>query len=254
MKRETIEALDGLNRLFYTAQGEEFSATRRTPWPAWNRVVESFISSRATEHAGHSILDVGCGNGRLASLLEEALDAGWSYLGIDASLILAREARTGGGHDRRLVLADVVHGALPFALQSELFDLIAVFGVLHHIPSWERRRSLLVELAGYLRSGGVLAVSFWQFGADSRFEGRVVDWGEYNSAAATPIPLEDLESGDHLLRWGSGAALRYCHFANLAEAAEVTAATGLERLETFRGDGASGELNLYHLMRKRLHG
>ena len=96
----------------------------------------------------------------------------------------------------------------------------------------------------------MLAISFWQFRADPRFESRLADWQEFNARASETVPLEELEQGDFLLRWGDGDAVRYCHFASPGEAAELTAATGLERVETFRADGVSGELNLYHLMRK----
>ena len=252
MKEETIEALDRVNRDFYVTEADEFSATRRKPWPAWDRVLERFISSRGMEHAGHSILDVGCGNGRFASLLEDAPCSSWSYLGIDASPVLTSHARSGGVHERRLVVADIVNTSLPFGQRSESFDLIVVFGVLHHIPSWEKRRSLLVDLASHLRPEGVLAVSFWQFGAESRFSKRLIDWNEHNRTAPEMIEVEDLEKGDHLLRWGDGEAVRYCHYVDPVEAAELTAATGLHRLETFRADGASGNLNLYHLLQKPL--
>ena len=261
MRRETVQALDRINRKFYLAQGDEFDATRQRPWSGWRRVVERFRSSRPADHGAHSILDVGCGNGRFADFLATELDAAWEYTGIDASPVLLSSARssappgsTAGGSRQpgwRVVLGDVATGDLPLARRSGVFDLIAVFGLMHHVPSWERRRSLLVELAGHLSPGGMLAVSFWQFGVDSRFDRRTFDWREYNATAAEPVLLEDLEAGDRLLRWSDGAGVRYCHFAGPAEASELTAASGLERLETFRADGASGELNLYHLLRRR---
>ena len=118
MKRETVEALDHINRDFYIAQSDEFSATRGKPWPAWDRVLDRVISSREFEHAGHSILDVGCGNGRFASLLEDTPAADWRYLGIDASPALTSLARSGGGPRRRLVVADFVNTTLPLGQRS----------------------------------------------------------------------------------------------------------------------------------------
>jgi SAM-dependent methyltransferase len=251
MKRKTVSALDSINRVFYLARGEEFDATRRQPWPGWRRVLDRFRSSRPAEHGAHSILDVGCGNGRFGALLADSLDGAWNYTGIDASPVLLPSVREAVTSEARVVLGDVAIGELPFARDSSSFDLIALFGVMHHVPSWEGRRSLLVELAGHLRPGGMLAVSFWQFGADSRFDRRRVTWSDYNATATELIPLEDLEPGDRLLRWSDGDGVRYCHFSGPAEAAELTAASGLERLETFRSDGASGELNLYHLLGRR---
>jgi SAM-dependent methyltransferase len=259
MRRETVQALDRINREFYLAQGDEFDATRQRPWSGWRRVVERFRSSRPAGHGAHSILDVGCGNGRFADFLATELDEGWEYTGIDASPVLLSSARSSAPsrqHSQqdnrqpgwRVVLADVATGDLPLARRDGVFDLIAVFGLMHHVPSWERRRSLLVELAEHLSPGGMLAVSFWQFGVDSRFDRRTLEWREYNATTSNPVSLEDLETGDRLLRWSDGAGVRYCHFAGPAEASELTAASGLARLETFRADGASGELNLYHLL------
>jgi SAM-dependent methyltransferase len=244
MKAETVAALDRLNREFYAERGEEFSRTRATPWPSWRRVVDRFLESRPQSPGRHSILDVGCGNGRFASSLPEGLGFGWAYLGIDASPMLAAIARRTTEGD--VLVADFVRYSLPFAPRVERFDLVVLFGVLHHVPSWERRRSLLVELAALLRPGGLLAVSFWQFASEERFVRRLASW----ATCAPEIDRADLEPGDHLLRWGDGDAVRYCHHASHAEAAELTFASGLRRLETFHGDGATGSMNLYHLLRR----
>lgn len=242
MKTDTVAALDRLNREFYAERGEEFSRTRAAPWPSWQRVLDRFLESRPRSRGKHSILDVGCGNGRFASSLPERLSDGWAYVGVDASPVLAPIARRTTGGD--VLVADFVSCSLPFASRVEHFDLIVLFGVLHHVPSWERRRSLLVELAGMLRPGGLLAVSFWQFASEERFVRRLASW----ATCAPEIDRADLEPGDHLVHWGDGDAVRYCHHAGPAEAAELTFATGLRRLETFRGDGATGSMNIYHLL------
>lgn len=254
MKTETMMALDRINRRFYAESGDDFSATRQTAWPAWERVLDSYLGSRPGHHAPHSILDVGCGNGRFTAVLESTIEADWHWLGIDASLVLAHAARhrtaAAAPHRTRVAVADVVGSRTVIDAGRAQFDLVVAFGLLHHIPSWERRRSLLLELADLTAPGGMLAVSFWQFGSEPRFEARFLPWAASNEGASRGIDQNDLEPGDHLLRWGDGGAVRYCHHVDRVEASELTSATGLRRLETFRGDGASGLLNLYHLMQK----
>jgi hypothetical protein len=77
-----------------------------------------------------------------------------------------------------------------------------------------------------------------------------MDWEGYNRSATEPIDPADLEPGDYLLRWGE-TACRYCHFADPSEAARLVESLQLENVESFRADGASGDLNLYYLLRKK---
>jgi len=243
-----MAALDRINQRFYSSLGEEFSTTRLTPWPAWARVMDRYTATRKGAHPSDCILDVGCGNGRFAAFVDARSGDNMTYMGLERSPVLAARARRGGNGARLVVSADLVNAHLPLRRRSRHFDLIVAFGVLHHVPSWELRRSLLVELAAHLRQDGMLAVSFWQFGAEQRFTGRVVDWTEFNETVTEPVDSRDLEPGDCLLRWGNGDAVRYCHFVDPVEAAELTAASGLARVETFHGDGKGGRLNLYHLL------
>jgi tRNA (uracil-5-)-methyltransferase TRM9 len=240
MKSGTVAALNRLNRRFYADRGEEFSDTRGSTWPAWERVLDRFLETRPDRHASHSILDVGCGNGRFATTLRKRLPPGFRYVAVDASPVLVSRARRSSGGSA--FVADFVARPLPVIPRAQRFDLIVLFGVLHHVPSWERRRSFLVERAGMLRAGGMLAASFWQFASEERFVRRFVDWRQ----GAPEVDRKDLEAGDHLVRWGDGKAFRYCHYAGPAEAAELTWASGLRRLETFRCDGSTGAMNLYH--------
>ncbi|MEE8138936.1 MAG: class I SAM-dependent methyltransferase [Thermoanaerobaculia bacterium] len=259
MNRRTMEALNRLNRVFYEEHAEPFSATRRRPWPGWDRVVERL--ELRLQDAGRqtaSILDLGCGNGRFGALLAERLDLPSDYCGVDASRKLLSEARSRSRRGRewrgRYLLADLVIDGLDSLSLDAPFDLIALFGLLHHLPSFERRRALLAETAGLLRAGGLLAVSFWQFGASERFLKRVIPWAEHNRQSAEKIALRELETGDLLLAWGEaaskpgGAAKRYCHFADPREAETLVGSVGLPVLESFSSDGEGGALNLYYLL------
>jgi SAM-dependent methyltransferase len=241
----TRDRLVELNRSFYSLHAADFSATRRQAWPGWDRVLAA-----SPEGEPRTILDLGCGNGRLADACARSLPPGaWSYTGVDASSQLLADA------ERRLarlrpaahlvVRGDFLDLEDP-VWNGPAFDLVTLFGVLHHVPGAASRRELLRRAAGRVAPGGRLAVSFWQ-GADSdRLRARIV------APAVVGLATDALDPGDHLLRWGEGEALRYCRHCGPREArelvAEVAVVSGLRSVESFRADGADGDSNLYHLL------
>jgi len=265
MNRQTIAALNRINRTFYHHQSEDFSRTRRSPWPGWKRVVSAYEEKNPTSGAGSlvSILDVGCGNGRFLPFLAEQLQAPIRYFGVDSSLALLLEARGGvagrTSSQPKLVAAELIDDRPLEFLRSAQFDLAVVFGVLHHIPSYQARQSLLTALAACLKPGGLMAVSFWQFGEHRRFLRRSIWWTDYNKQAREPIEIGELEKGDMVLTWGdqsgqerSGCSsnLRYCHFADTKEAGQLVRSLPLHVMEMYRSDGEGQRQNLYYLLEK----
>ncbi len=250
MKASTVEVLDRINRDFYRERASEFSRTRKRPWTGWRKLFGLADSSLRSPRV--SILDLGCGNGRLLPELVRAFGTEISYLGLDRSVPLVGEARrtlegslTARAH---LAAADLLREPLAELALHARFDLILAFGLLHHVPSLERRRQLLSSAARRLRPGGLLGLSFWQFGELQRFRSRFESWDTQPACAG--LDTGDLEPGDHLLGWGDAGAVRYCHHAGPAEAAELVGSVGLRKVESFLADGESGRLNLYHLLRR----
>ncbi len=272
MDEATLRRLNALNRNFYHIAGEDFDQTRGKPWPGWIRLLPYL--RHGTDAL--SVLDVGCGNGRFGVFLAEALttrsllDAGEKTslpegegLGVRASLryhgldsdpaLLAkaqeRMASIGATHasplpirvDVRLEQRDVVENPP----DAGAYDLVALFGVLHHVPGSATRLALLHALAERVAPGGLLVFSCWRFYEDRRFRARIVPWPEDLAA--------HVEAGDYLLDWRRGQpALRYCHYVDDAEHAALVAAAGLTEVESYRADGRTGNLNRYSLLRKSL--
>ena len=130
------------------------------------------------------------------------------------------------------------------------FDLVALFGVLHHIPGADRRLDLLRALGERVAPGGLLVFTEWLFYDDPRLRERIVDW-------AVDVQVEP---GDYLLDWRRGVksltspALRYCHAVDEAEHQRLVAATGLQPLAEYRADagyrGVGGNRggNLYTIL------
>ena len=197
MDPSTESALRRINRDFYSRHAANFHRTRHPGgWQGWRRVVEA--ATQATP-SPLRVLDLGCGNGRFALFLEENPDLRgnrpFACHGIDLSPELidyAREAAAGRRHIR-FEVDDIEKRPLGEATH----DLVVLFGVLHHLPSFQARRCILERAASAVAPGGLLALTCWQFADDPRLESWSLDWSE-----APGVDPDELEPGDHLLRWG----------------------------------------------------
>jgi len=255
MDEKTVRALNAINRAFYRDHASEFSVTRQEAWPGWERMAPLLREIPADREL--RVLDVGCGNGRfaafLARVLPERRDA-LHYLGIDASepLLAAAAARELPLAEIATRRADLVDTSLEDLLEERRFSLIALFGVLHHLPGHQHRRALLAGLASRLEPQGLLALAFWRFAEHPRFRGKLRSWKQWNAAAQEPIDLSRLEAGDRLLTWGTGGrAVRYCHFADADETRLLVEATSLEVVASYVDDGRERDLNRYFVLRRR---
>ncbi len=247
MRPPTAHALDAINREFYRSRAAAFSATREAPWPGWERVL---AATPGGPGAPLRVLDLGCGNGRLAPFLADRATAGLAYTGVDRSPELLAEARRRlpAATLRRLDLMEPERALRP--LPERGYDLVAAFGLLHHLPGFERRTALLAAAGRRLAPGGLLAVSLWRFALFARFAPRRVTLEAWNRRSPTHLDPAELEPGDWLLRFGEAGDLRYCHFVDAPERARLLAALAAEGLrlrEAFLADGREDALNEYLL-------
>lgn len=246
MDPKTAARLLRLNRDFYDRFAQEFADTRGVRQPGLQRLAPLLRLRKD----GDWLLDVGCGNGRLAHVLDADLaPLRLHYLGVDASAGLLDAARSASAGLQRVrasfrqidVLAEGWTRALP---AGQTYQAIAVLAVLHHLPGWQMRCQLLADLRPLLaQSGGAIALSTWQFLNSQRLRRKIVPWETLDLDAAL------LEPGDYLLDWQRGGqGLRYCHLVDEAELAALAAAAGLAVRETFYADGREGNLNLFAIL------
>ncbi|MCS6844231.1 MAG: class I SAM-dependent methyltransferase [Caldilineales bacterium] len=241
MEPSVVRRLLDLNQEFYGRLGAAFSQTRG-PHQAGLRQLLPYLP------AAGSLLDVGCGNGRLAEVLDRAGRC-LRYVGVDASepLLAAAQARASTLRcvQATLLKLDITNEDWRLALPLSQYDGIALLAVLHHLPGWALRRRLMQDLAGLMAPGGMLAVSTWQFLESPRLQRRLVPW---EAVGLTPA---DVDPGDYLLDWRQGGyGLRYCRLINEAELLRLAAEVGLAVSTTFRADGAEGTLNLFAVLTK----
>ena len=278
MDTQLARNLIALDNAFYRANAESFSATRSTPWAGWSEMLHDVRGAFGASPSELSVLDLACGNMRLAAFLAESLPkTRILYRGVDASSdlpALARAAALRVTAESRLapvgpkvtflhtdVLSELIDGKEPGldtpseagaeAIDGNIRpDLACCFGFMHHVPGLGLRARVLEALAGSVREDGLVVVSFWQFMDDERLAAKARIAME--SALADP-PFEGfdpalLEPGDHFLGWQDGSTLRYCHHASEDEIDGLVAALsehGVRELRRFSADGKSGKLNRY---------
>ncbi|MBL8131371.1 MAG: class I SAM-dependent methyltransferase [Anaerolineae bacterium] len=239
MDETTIRRLNDLNRRFYERYADSFDATRASAWVGWNRLLPHL-------RAGMRVLDAGCGNGRFALYLADALGrSGFSYHGFDSSpALLERAGRA---------LRDVpgvtleVRDLLTDPLPSTCYDCVTLFGVLHHIAGAQRRTALLRVLAERVAPGGILVFTAWRFYEYERFRERIIPWIHVPGWEESAV-----EAGDYLLDWQRDPSTpRYCHYVDDAEHERLIASTCLDVAEDFRADGFDGVVNRYSILLRK---
>ena len=247
MKDQMVARLLGVNRRFYAEFADHFAASRRVSDPALTAILPHLPSAAR-------VLDVGCGNGRLALLLDRERQ-GSSYVGVDAVPELIEEARHRALALRQTQAAfavlditvdgwsDQIPTTSEAAVSSNRFDCVVALAVLHHVPSFRLRARVLGELAGLVAPDGQLIISTWRFLGHERMRRKIVDW------SVVGIDPEWLEPGDYLLDWERGGrGLRYCHHVDEAEVAQLASASGLSVRETFVAGGREGDLSLFAIL------
>lgn len=242
MDDATIARLNQINLDFYRATAREFDQTRGRAWPGWLRLPEHLPAPIDRPLA---VLDVGCGNGRLGGFLAETLNRPLRYHGLDADPTLLDRARERLAAlpqvELTLTQRDIIAQPPDAPPDAPAYDLVALFGVLHHVPGAATRLALLRGLAEQVAPGGVLACAAWRFYEYDRFRARITPWPDDLAGR--------VEAGDYLLDWRRGErALRYCHYVDDAEHAALIAATGLTVAADYRADGATGDANRYTIL------
>jgi tRNA (uracil-5-)-methyltransferase TRM9 len=254
MDSGTAARLIELNRDFYTRFGGSFSATRHRIQPGVRRVLEML-------NGDENILDLGCGNGELARALAKRGHRG-SYLGVDFSLPLLREAESlPEGFSATFKEVDVtqlsafsdqlsVISGQRSAVSNQRsvtggWSVITAFAVLHHIPSHELRLSILKTVHELLKPDGLFIHSNWQFLNSEKLKSRIQDWSK---AGLSP---SNVDPNDYLLDWRSGGrGLRYVHHFDEGELGELARAAGFQIKDVFYSDGETGNLGLYEVWKK----
>lgn len=147
MRQSTKNKLLSHVKATYNQIADDFSQTRRTSWPEFTLFKEHLGKP------GVKILDLGCGNGRLAHFIGETPN----YLGIDISENLIKKAKKLNPNHKFEVgdMLDLDH------LKKGSFDVIISLAAFHHIPSVKSRLQALRSMQELLKPGGTLIITVW---------------------------------------------------------------------------------------------
>ncbi|HOT90512.1 MAG TPA: class I SAM-dependent methyltransferase [Anaerolineae bacterium] len=233
MREEVVHLLNDLNRKFYADLAAAFAASRGETEPGLERIL-------AQVNPGAWVLDLGCGQGRVAAMLP----ADCHYVGMDFSTeMLAQFEPKGTSATVRFVVGDLLDSEWPI-LVAGVYDWIIMRAVLQHIAGIAQRREVLKRAAGLLAPSGRLLLANWQFLDVERLQRRLLPWTVIGLTEA------DVEPGDYLLDWQrEGYGIRYVHLVDEAETLHLAAHAGLQVETLFRADGHHNNLTLYAVLR-----
>ncbi|MDP3970709.1 MAG: class I SAM-dependent methyltransferase [bacterium] len=181
----------------YNLIAPHFSQTRQHDWPEF-QLLHKLVKPE------DQVLDVGCGNGRLAEIIEKI--KGY-YTGLDVSKKLITEGKK-LYPDIKLVQGSMLE--LPFA--NEEFNVTIAIASLQHIPSKKYRLQALQEMSRVTKPGGSLFMMNWNL-----YQPALPDY-------FTNVPNE-FENGDAIVPWkneqGEVLAERYYHGFTIPELNEL---------------------------------
>jgi tRNA (uracil-5-)-methyltransferase TRM9 len=229
----------------YKNLAKDFAESRPVIQPGWQELNTFNLPPK------FKVLDVGCANGRLYPFLQLYFPDRFEYVGIDNSPELLALGQAEEYSQAKYFEFDLTEpiARLEKLLKGEKFDLITVYATMHHIPKFEHRLKIMESLPKLLNPGGLMHVSFWQFGEFSRYHRKIGFTPDLVGMAAT-----DMEPGDYIMSWDRGGrAYRFCHWARSEEIEKYNVAIksqGLELVKTYRADGRENNQNLYYLWEK----
>lgn len=199
MLNKQIEEIINLNNEFYLQNNESFDNSRNFGyWEGFEEILKYFPQNP-------KILDLACGNARFLRFLLDTKTHISSYIGVDSSKEFIQK--------NKLKYPDFEFYKLDALRElnqlKEKYSVVAVFGLTHHIPSFEFRKAWFLELSKLVESNGILVLSFWNFDtskSDSDFKPN----------------FYQIEKNDFFLGWKKNYVFhRYCHLFNQDELEEI---------------------------------
>ncbi len=267
---QKAKKLMDLNYLFYEKIGKYWNNTSKYYSEGWEILWKDFLNNKKTvsneTSLNFKVLDLGSGNGRFSTFLEEKFEgsADLSYFGVDFSDFLNSLAigrKTDSFKDFEILKANLILDNWENQLENKTkdsakngFDLIVLFGVMHHIPTKDLRLDLLQKATKFLSSDGVLVFTTWNFKNIPRLQKRIIDLENFEGQELLKnLDLEktDLGQGDYILSWvKKETAYRYSHFYEDSEIFEYLNKLGLNLIDRYYADGRYSNRNEYFVCKK----
>ncbi len=150
MKQSVIEKTLKQTELGYDLIAKKFSETRKHFWHSLE-FIEQYVQG------GDTVLDFGCGNGRL---LELFLDKNINYYGVDVSQKLLNLAKKRyPDRQNNFIKISPTKVSLPF--NDEKFNSVYSIATFHHLPGRKYRLAVVSELYRVTKRNGWVVVTVW---------------------------------------------------------------------------------------------
>lgn len=216
----------------YNLLAEDFSRTRQFTWDI------EILSQYASD--GDSVLDLGCGNGRLLEILKKRQI---EYFGLDTSEKLIEIARK-KYLQNRFEVGDI----LKLAYSDNFFNKVFAIRILHHIPSKELRLQALQEMKRVLKPGGILILTVWNVWG-SKYKINLLRMIKYGILRI--IGRSKLDFGDAFIPWWKVGeqVKRYFHFFTKGELKNLAQRAGFLVEKTWSSK-FNGHSDIYLIVQK----
>lgn len=239
MNQQTQKNLLDLVKRNYEEIAADFNLTRKKQlWPELIKLTKQI-------KAGSKVLDVGCGNGRLAGAF---LDKDIKYLGVDNSEKLIEAASKNFSRDGRdkqfsnkipsyiKALDDKQNTKYKFQVADILeldklpekdFAYVFCIAVLHHLPGADLRVKALKQMKNKISNNGKIIITVWNLWPQIKFRKLIFKYGLLKL-----IGKNKMDFGDILFDWKNNQdqplSRRYYHAFTKNELKKLAVRAGLK--------------------------
>ncbi len=214
MDNETEQSLLDLVKQNYDEIAEDFNQTRqKVIWPELVRLAEMV-------QRGDSVLDAGCGNGRLLQVFRLKPVR---YVGVDNNYKFIEFARSSWAvPNGRFVYGDILDLDGNPAI-TEKFDYIFCVAVIHNLPGMNIRIKAIRQMVKKLKPGGKIILTAWQFWNKPE---HLLQLAKYTCLKMAG--KHRMDWGDFMFEWAKSGSKRYYHAFTLGELIECAVRAGIE--------------------------
>ncbi|MEK7452712.1 MAG: class I SAM-dependent methyltransferase [Patescibacteria group bacterium] len=241
MQEEYAKELIEKNRKAYDFISKDFDRTRAYLWDGLKPFAKYTNDNQ-------SILDFGCGNGRLISLFSKR---NISYTGVDLSealINIAKKKYKDNLSDGVLSAEFLKIDSLELHFSDCYFDNIYSIAVLHHIPTENMRIKLLKEFYRTLKPKGKIILTNWNLWQPD-YRNLI-----FKYAIKKLLGQSKLSFNDIMVPWKNEkkevVAERYYHAFTMRELESILKKSRFKLLENGYFGGKNNDANIYIVAEK----
>lgn len=201
----------------YDQIADDFSNTR-------NYIGRDFDQFKKYIKNGQSVLDLGCGNGRLLQyfqrLVEEKEITTFHYIGMDNSINMLETAKKRNQNANSLFMEG---DQLKIPMTNNAVDIIFNIRAFHHLPSLKTRLQSLKEMSRVTKKNGIIVITVWNLWQKNYYKPII------NAIFKSLITFGTYRYNDTFISFGKHVK-RYYHAFTEHELRKLIQKSGLELL------------------------